>query len=503
MVTTVDDIFLEIGELGGEQWKQLLLISLIHTYYPFHMMSYSFTAKEQDFTCHTNDNETTLHNACPNGQNEQCLQIRYQSASSETSAVSEWTLICDRSWLRPLTMSLFMGGVMVGALLFGFVSDGHGRRFTVILTLAGMVISGQLGQYAQTFTSFCLVQMINGFFCGGHILPLFVLLNELIGPSKRGLAAIYMAITWSCGLIALSVLASNIRYWRDLTGATTLIGIPMMVSAWFLLESPRWFLSKGNFHLANAVLQKIAEGNGKPYKPEYILKCSVEDPGLKKSPKSFSVTTLFRPSLLKITMIMLYAWFVNSSSYYGLTLAASNAKTGYNIYWATAVSAFVEIPACFGASYLIDTYGRMKALSNLMIGAGCGLLAIYLLASFGSIVFGIATISKLFISASFTVIYIHTGEIYPTVFRNTAMGVMAISSRFGGIASPYLAELGSSWPNLHFIVFGLLTFSSGIFNRRLPETQGQPLPESLEDLLDLVQKPKNSTKYEKLSTSII
>lgn len=503
----MDDIFLEIGELGREQWKQMLLISFIHTYYPFHMMSYSFTAKEQNFACYNNfANGTALYNACPNGQNELCLHIRYQNFPSVTSAVSEWRLICDRSWLRPLTMSLFMGGVMCGALIFGFVSDSYGRRFTVILTLIGMIISGHLGKYSRTFTSFCWVRMVNGFFCGGHILPLFVLLNELIGASKRGLAAIYMALTWSFGLIALSALASYVRDWRELTRITTWIGIPMLVSAWFLLESPRWFLTKGKFHLANAVLRRIAEGNGIPYKPEYDFKCSIEDQdaAIEIRPNGLSVTTLFTPRLLKITIIMLYAWFVNSSSYYGLTLAVSSSNTGYNIYWATALSAAVEIPACFGASYLIDTFGRMKTLSNLMIGAGCGLLAIYILSSFSSMVFSIATISKLLISASFTVIYIHTGEIFPTVFRNTAMGVMAISSRFGGIASPYLAELGWLFPNLHFIFFGLLTFSSGILNRRLPETKGKPLPESLEDLHELIQNEANSVpKYQKLSTVTI
>lgn len=62
------------------------------------------------------------------------------------------------------------------------------------------------------------------------------------------------------GLIALSALASYVRDWRELTRITTWIGIPMLVSAWFLLESPRWFLTKGKFHLANAVLRRIAEG---------------------------------------------------------------------------------------------------------------------------------------------------------------------------------------------------------------------------------------------------
>ena len=45
-------------------------------------------------------------------------------------------------------MSLFMAGVMVGALTLGWVSDRYGRRFTLGLTLVGMIVMGQFGAMA-------------------------------------------------------------------------------------------------------------------------------------------------------------------------------------------------------------------------------------------------------------------------------------------------------------------------------------------------------------------
>ena len=56
------------------------------------------------------------------------------------------------AFLRPLTMSLFMAGVMVGALSLGWVSDRYGRRFTLGLTLVGMIVMGQLGAMAQRYS---------------------------------------------------------------------------------------------------------------------------------------------------------------------------------------------------------------------------------------------------------------------------------------------------------------------------------------------------------------
>ena len=68
------------------------------------------------------------------------------------------------------------------------------------------------------------------------------------------------------------------------------------------------------------------------------------------------------------------------------------------------------------------------------------------------------------------------------------MGLVAITSRIGGILSPYLANLGHVVPNLHFGLFGLFSLTSGLLNLKLPETLGAPLPETMEDVVRLKKK---------------
>ena len=60
------------------------------------------------------------------------------------------------------------------------------------------------------------------------------------------------------------------------------------------------------------------------------------------------------------------------------------------------------------------------------------------------------------------------------------------SFRLGGILSPYFAQLGDYVPNLHFIMFGVMALTAGIADLNLPETLGQPLPEDMQDLLELL-----------------
>jgi hypothetical protein len=78
-----------------------------------------------------------------------------------------------------------------------------------------------------------------------------------------------------------------------------------------------------------------------------------------------------------------------------------------------------------------------------------------------------------------------------------------VSFRLGGILSPYLANLGNLVPNLHFLVFGLLSLSSGLLNLWLPETLGAELPETIGDLVKLTmrtsaEEKSPSTKYSTL-----
>lgn len=43
---------------------------------------------------------------------------------------------------------------------------------------------------------------------------------------------------------------------------------------------------------------------------------------------------------------------------------------------------------------------------------------------------------------SFTVVYIYTAELYPTILRNLGMGMCSSAARIGSITAPYVIFLG-------------------------------------------------------------
>ncbi len=44
------------------------------------------------------------------------------------------------------------------------------------------------------------------------------------------------------------------------------------------------------------------------------------------------------------------------------------------------------------------------------------------------------------VSGAFTVIYLYTAEMYPTVVRGTALGLSSLAGRIGGIIAPLVSD---------------------------------------------------------------
>jgi MFS family permease len=48
--------------------------------------------------------------------------------------------VCEENWKSKATMSGFMAGVMLGALILGRMADRIGRRSNMLLTTSGMLL---------------------------------------------------------------------------------------------------------------------------------------------------------------------------------------------------------------------------------------------------------------------------------------------------------------------------------------------------------------------------
>ncbi|CAM1299027.1 Uncharacterised protein g2302 [Pycnogonum litorale] len=479
----IDDVFHQIGGFGHRQRLYFAMLSLKETYLACPIMHIVFSCiKPHSFQCVTG-NGTVYHSRCPSNDVRLCESVGYQTESS--SIITEWNLICSESYKVQLSQSIYMCGVLCGAILFGYVSDAIGRLKTYILALSCTVFFTTLSSFSSSYWIYVTMRFLAGINIQGAMLTGYVLLVELIGSSVRGLVSAAYGLFFTTGALLVTSIAYLIRDWRMMTLVSTLWGVPFVLQYFIVPESPRWLLTNGYQSEAQKVLKHIAKGNGKceSLSDDIYLKNESNANTSKKDPDSLK-KFFTNCHLFKLIIIQLYSWFVTSSMYYGLTLAAGDLG---DIYTSNCLMLLVEFPATFLLLTLINRIGRRKLLCGFMLLGGVSCLTIQLLPSYPNMyiirVFA-ALVGKFCSSVQFCLITVHSAEIFPTSVRNGAMGTLAVASRIGGIVCPFIVLLGQYVTDLHFTIFGFFAFTSGICNLWLPETKDKQLPDTIDNMLD-------------------
>ena len=98
----------------------------------------------------------------------------------------------------------------------------------------------------------------------------------------------------------------------------------------------------------------------------------------------------------------------------------------------------------------------------------------------------LALIGKAFATVAFGNAYIFTGELYPTGIRSTAIGSCSMISRVGSVVALLMKGLRVYWPALPLFITGICClFAALVVILILPETAGYPMPETIEDALQI------------------
>ncbi len=229
--------------------------------------------------------------------------------------------------------------------------------------------------------------------------------------------------------------------WRLLQLVLTAPSVVFLAYWWIVPESVRWQIRKGKYDDAKVQIDKMAKEN-KVELPDDLVNNMIEstkrDEEIAKAKASGSgigtgniVYLLFtHPNMLIKSLVLFFLWFVNSGTYYGLSLGASDL--GGNPYINFLLSAAVEIPAYAMNLILLNNprVGRRLALCGFMLIAGLALtITIFVSPDQTAALITLSMIGKLAITTSYGVVYIFTAELFPTIIRNVGVGTSSLCAR--------------------------------------------------------------------------
>ncbi|XP_043925125.1 solute carrier family 22 member 5 isoform X1 [Protopterus annectens] len=431
-------------------------------------------------------------------EQEQCLDgWEYSTEQYISTIVTQWDLVCEHKWKTPLTSSIYFFGVLTGSVISGQLSDRFGRKIVLFGTMAVQTGFSLIQIFSPTWEIFCLLFFLVGLGQISNYVAAFVLGSEILGDSVRiKYSTLGVCLFYAFGYIALPAFAYFIRDWKMLLLAIALPGLLYVPLWWFVPESPRWLLSQGRVQEAETIIRKAAKQNGIT-PPDVIFEQEELEDIKDKTEQTHNILDLVKTRNIRcITIMSLLVWMIITIGYFGLSLNTPNLHG--DAYLNCFLSAVVEVPAYIASWLLLQYCPRRFSLSGILFLAGVVLLVIQLLPPDLNILsICMVMIGKFGVTAAFSMVYVYSSELYPTVVRNMGVGVCSMASRLGSIISPYFVFLGQYDEYLPYILMGSLTVLSGILTIFLPESFGIPLPDTI-DQMQMVKgvkyKPSNTGK---------
>ncbi|KAK0066692.1 solute carrier family 22 member 16 [Biomphalaria pfeifferi] len=415
-----------------------------------------------------------------------CSHRIYLDPDGASTAVTEWDLVCDKNWIVSGLSSLQMGGVMIGSLISGYLSELFGRKKVHFASILVHALLNVGAGFSNSWILFAVFRFLIGCCIGGYLVVHVPYALEFISPRWRVIPASLPFAAIGASLLPLA--AWSLPDWRWMHFVCAIFCAPFLLAYFFLPESMRWLTVKGKVDEAAKVVETIARMNGKTnYEHEKCLqkiqKIAQKEKELKEKGKKYTYLDVYRGwSMARLTLTQQFVWFTTSLVGYGIILGITNLAG--NIYVNMLLVEVVEIPFILVTCYFNNCIGRrLTALIYFSFATVAGLLALifHLVPHLPNKETGITIMCiccRSFIAGAAAVFIVVSTEVYPTVIRTLGYGAANTAAKVGGVLAPFLINI-ETIPTVAYSVITVTCFFCIVAVWSLQETKNLIMEDTL------------------------
>lgn len=356
------------------------------------------------------------------------------------------------------TASAYLIGAVVGALVFGWLTDRLGRKKLFLATLGLYLLATAATAFSWNFWSFMSFRALTGAGIGGEYAAINSAIDELIPARVRGNVDLIINATFWVGaalgavgtLFLLNSGEIPVQWgWRFAFGIGAVLGVCILLLRRSVPESPRWLMLRGREAEAEKIvgdIEQSVERNGKklPEPEGKKLRFAVCDHTPLKDVWKAMVRDHPKRSFLGFALMIGQAFFYNAIFFtYGLVLSQFFGVKPEHVplyLLPLAVGNFLG-PLVLG--HLFDSLGRKTMITAtygvsglLLLASACffqqNMLSVTAQAAWFAAIFFIA-------SSAASSAYLTVSEIFPLEIRAFAISIFyAIGTFVGGVGAPSL-----------------------------------------------------------------
>lgn len=306
-----------------------------------------------------------------------------------------------------LVSSITTVGMIIGAILFGYLADKFGKKNIIIITLLLFSISNLALALTQNLPQFLLVRFITGIGLGGELPVATTIIADSFSGHRRSKMLILVDSFWVIGWILASLLAflfMPVYGWRPTVIITSIMALYTLVIRRHLPEQTNVKNEKLNLKVA--------------------------------------FSQIWSKDFRRATICLSILWFIIMFTYYGMFLWLPSVliKRGFSVVHSfkyTLLMSFAQLPGYFLAAYLMGKLSRKKVLAIYLTGTIIGAFMFATAQSEFLVVFSSCVLS-FFTLGAWGIMIALTPTQYPLETRGVGIGFTQSIGRIGATIGPYL-----------------------------------------------------------------